>query len=659
MRKSWVLTLPMIMGCAINDDGTDETLSTTSQMIIGDTQTIISGLSPVGYWRLGDPFGAPLMNDITSYDIDGSYSGVVCGQPGAVHGDRDTACNFDGRLSMAEVGDHKIYSLTRDWDFFGTDLFGDPPPGFSWGYAPDGELWAPQVSNGNYYYITTAGTAMIDPKGQAGTFQQARNTSLLGGEMQIRVSWSKRASGGPLQPLSLVAQATDLNNFVRVELLENANHSLTLNLIKTVNGVNQYLASAPVPGGENYVAGDWWYVRFHFDGTYLAARAWKKGFPESNAWIVEATTSSAVTGYVAVRSANSASNARPIVQFDDFWVQTLGFSVSVFLKSWAQQPSLDVGKTFPFGKADKDDAGGLHDDDEYYFRYEPVAGSNPAVGHLKGYVFNLGGGLGAGVDAPNLVAGNWYHVVFMLDPGDELDHYAGAHMYVNGVELPAGSGSRYWAQGGCATACVSNSCNDINGVPQSCWAITPLNGDSSVWLGRAGGVTSNQNWGGMLDELAIFSRKLTAGEIKKIYNSACLIPEDPGNFYAPVAVQASSIEGAGVEPDKAADRNWSTRWSSAWSDPQWITFDLGAVKDVARVRLYWETAYASAYSIMVSNDNVVFTTAASITNGDGGIDDVDVFRSARYVRMTGTTRATQWGYSLWEMEVTPCGVAPP
>src|SRR5439155_12046768 len=42
----------------------------------------------------------------------------------------------------------------------------------------------------------------------------------------------------------------------------------------------------------------------------------------------------------------------------------------------------------------------------------------------------------------------------------------------------------------------------------------------------------------------------------------------------------------------------------------------------------------------------------STTTGDGGIDDLTgLSGSGRYVRMYGTLRATQYGYSLWEYEI--------
>ena len=79
--------------------------------------------------------------------------------------------------------------------------------------------------------------------------------------------------------------------------------------------------------------------------------------------------------------------------------------------------------------------------------------------------------------------------------------------------------------------------------------------------------------------------------------------------------------------------------------------DLGSVRSISRVRLQWEAAFGRAYQIQVSNDNSTWTNISSTTTGDGGVDDVTVSGSGRYVRIYGTQRATQWGYSLWEFDV--------
>ncbi len=124
-------------------------------------------------------------------------------------------------------------------------------------------------------------------------------------------------------------------------------------------------------------------------------------------------------------------------------------------------------------------------------------------------------------------------------------------------------------------------------------------------------------------------------------------------------VTVSSVEGANAAA-RAVDGNSTTRWGSAYSDPQWITVDLGQPHALNRVRLNWETAFGRAYQIQVSPDNAAWTTIFSTTTGDGGVDDLNVTGTGRYVRMNGTQRATQWGYSLWDFNVygTPTGTQP-
>ena len=114
---------------------------------------------------------------------------------------------------------------------------------------------------------------------------------------------------------------------------------------------------------------------------------------------------------------------------------------------------------------------------------------------------------------------------------------------------------------------------------------------------------------------------------------------------------SSAVESANLGPQYAVDGNLATRWSSAFSDPQWITVDLGSVQPITRVKLTWEAAYATAYSLQVSNDNANWTTAYSTATGAGGVEDLAVTATGRYVRLYGTQRATPYGYSLWEFQI--------
>jgi F5/8 type C domain/Fibronectin type III domain len=114
---------------------------------------------------------------------------------------------------------------------------------------------------------------------------------------------------------------------------------------------------------------------------------------------------------------------------------------------------------------------------------------------------------------------------------------------------------------------------------------------------------------------------------------------------------ASSQENANLAAAKAVDGNTTTRWGSAFSDPQWLQVDLGASHAINRIVLRWEAAYGRAFQLQTSPDGVTWTTIYSTTTGTGGVQDLAVSGNGRYVRMNGTQRATGYGYSLFEFQV--------
>jgi hypothetical protein len=127
------------------------------------------------------------------------------------------------------------------------------------------------------------------------------------------------------------------------------------------------------------------------------------------------------------------------------------------------------------------------------------------------------------------------------------------------------------------------------------------------------------------------------------------------------SVTASSTENAGTAAANAVDGSTGSRWSSQFSDPQWLQVDLGAPSTVDQVTLVWEAAYARAFTIQLSADGSNWTTVFSTGTGTGGTQTLAVSGTGRYVRMTGTARGTPWGYSLWEFQVfgTQAGPPPP
>jgi hypothetical protein len=128
---------------------------------------------------------------------------------------------------------------------------------------------------------------------------------------------------------------------------------------------------------------------------------------------------------------------------------------------------------------------------------------------------------------------------------------------------------------------------------------------------------------------------------------------EPDQPVVRVTALASSEQGPGFEAIRAVDGDLSTRWSSAFSDPQWLVVSLGEEKTVNQIVLNWEAAYAKSYQIQVSLDGNQWTDVYATETGDGG-EDVIRFQEhpARFVRILGTERGTPYGYSLFECAVS-------
>lgn len=100
----------------------------------------------------------------------------------------------------------------------------------------------------------------------------------------------------------------------------------------------------------------------------------------------------------------------------------------------------------------------------------------------------------------------------------------------------------------------------------------------------------------------------------------------------------------------------ASRWSSAFTDNEYIYVDLQAAYNLCLVRIYWEAAYASSYAIEATNDTTAgWTVLQTITGNTTLINTISVSGLGsgpyRFVRMRGITRATTFGYSMFEMQV--------
>ena len=150
-------------------------------------------------------------------------------------------------------------------------------------------------------------------------------------------------------------------------------------------------------------------------------------------------------------------------------------------------------------------------------------------------------------------------------------------------------------------------------------------------------------------------------------DSSQAIPQDPEeNVALGKTGYASSQEASDLNANKAFDGDRTTR-SSRWSSnvgnaPHWLYVDLGDVKDVKTVRLYWETRKATNYQIEISNDASKWTPVKVMNQRPTSTTDtitLDDVQKARYVRLYISASdakdpdgGVEWNsISVYEMEV--------
>jgi hypothetical protein len=147
--------------------------------------------------------------------------------------------------------------------------------------------------------------------------------------------------------------------------------------------------------------------------------------------------------------------------------------------------------------------------------------------------------------------------------------------------------------------------------------------------------------------LGTFSNQLMVYGLTANLPDTCTAP----NIALHKQAYSSSVESAQYPASAAFDGDTSTRWSSAFSDPQYIVVDLGKRYDLCKVILKWETAAGKDFKIQVADDTVNWRNLATITGNGSLLNIIPVHNTGRYLRMYGINRATAYGYSLHEFEV--------
>lgn len=146
--------------------------------------------------------------------------------------------------------------------------------------------------------------------------------------------------------------------------------------------------------------------------------------------------------------------------------------------------------------------------------------------------------------------------------------------------------------------------------------------------------------------------KIIMNRHKRIVANFVIDPNAPKLLSKDKPAEVSSVENETYSASNVTDGDTNSRWSSQFNDPQWIYIDLEESRLIEAVRLVWEAAYGKEYKIQISDDALNWKTVYSTGNGIGRTEEItNLNTKGRYVRLYGTIRGTEWGYSLWEFKV--------
>ena len=126
-----------------------------------------------------------------------------------------------------------------------------------------------------------------------------------------------------------------------------------------------------------------------------------------------------------------------------------------------------------------------------------------------------------------------------------------------------------------------------------------------------------------------------------------------------LASNGSSATASSGDAALAIDGNEGTRWESAFTDDETWTLNMGQARIFNTIKIQWEGAYASEFTLSTSNDGENWTTLYTETGlSQAGWQEIKVVKTtAQYIRYHGTKRATGYGQSFFEFQVMLPGVS--
>ncbi len=128
-----------------------------------------------------------------------------------------------------------------------------------------------------------------------------------------------------------------------------------------------------------------------------------------------------------------------------------------------------------------------------------------------------------------------------------------------------------------------------------------------------------------------------------------------------MVVTASSVHPGNYPARYAFDGKPKTRWASKTPlsrTGEWLQIDLGKSFPINDISISWETAHATQYKILISDNGKTFKVAHTQTAGKGGVEKITGLKTkGQFVRLLATRASSHNLASIWEFSIAGVKIA--
>jgi len=134
-------------------------------------------------------------------------------------------------------------------------------------------------------------------------------------------------------------------------------------------------------------------------------------------------------------------------------------------------------------------------------------------------------------------------------------------------------------------------------------------------------------------------------------NQATTASSDWEGIFDTLLNKFSTLPQNSYEGFYAVDGNYWTQWISAGQEIETLTLNLGEIKTLDCIKLYWDFYYAREYKLWGALNGTDWWQVYDETNSNGQLDSIVIQTSCQYLRLICRQNIDPWPYSLCEFEV--------